>query len=346
VPELWLPYGRLEVMAEVRDAQILRVLAPSPRPLEGGLLSGARCVALLEEGQGALAALRQARAGMRAYVPRGAQLARRICEEGGLELAELRWAKASFGGMSYARPLVEEGCVLINSFRPDPLYGYSSVGARLLRQEGGVPEGALERLERGPSLQAAPAEEAARALAEALQGLEVVEVVEGGAGPLGAFRGGALEAYLQARRLLHEAAFFTVDVRPRMVLASCGGHPWDRDAFEGLAALWNFAGALEQGAQVVLLCEAAEGLGSPAWEEALLSGPPARGYFKGAEHMALLRWLSGRATVILVSALPEALARRLGLRSARSLSDALGLLGPRARFYIVPYAACTVLSAS
>jgi hypothetical protein len=340
--ELWLPYGRLEVMADIRDEQVVRVVAPPPGEGSEGMLADARRLALLEEGPGALRLLRSAPPGAKVYLRRGLQAARRACEERGLEVAELRYERRSFQGLSYALPQLEEGSVIINSMRPDPLFGVSCLAARLLRLEGGVPEALLEEL---PG-RAARGEELVRALAEEIKGFEVVELVEGASGVQGAFRGNPPEVLAKARELLERSNVVRLEARARAIVASSGGHPWDRDMCEGLVALWNLRDAVEQGASIILLCEAAEGLGSRAWEAVLLAGMRPRGYYRGAEHSLLLRDISSRASITLVSALPEALVRRLGLSPAPSLSAALRRLGPRARMHIVPNAGCTVLRAS
>jgi nickel-dependent lactate racemase len=155
----------------------------------------------------------------------------------------------------------------------------------------------------------------------------------------------------------HEAGCAIVDRRfgvalaapADVVIASCGGYPRDINVYQAQKALENALRAARPGGAVILVAECRDGHGSAPFldwmrrhrstaeleerlrREFVLGGHKAFGYAR----------LLDQARVILVSALPDALARELWLEPAASVEAALAALDGAGTIVAMPHAAIT-----
>lgn len=135
----------------------------------------------------------------------------------------------------------------------------------------------------------------------------------------------------------------TIPGKRRLVVASCGGWPYDINLIQAHKALDMAAQACETGGTIILFAECAEGLGrtdflkwfankSSRELEARL-----REEYEVNGQTAWALWnKSERFRVHLVSALPAEYVKRMGMIPTASLEEALAKLNPSESGYILP----------
>jgi nickel-dependent lactate racemase len=142
-------------------------------------------------------------------------------------------------------------------------------------------------------------------------------------------------------RLDHSCA---IDEKREVVIAACGGSPWDINLIQAHKALDMAAQACAEGGTIVLLAECADGLGradflkwfdrdggSRALEERLRSSYEVNGQTAWA-----LLTKAEKFQVHLISELPDEEVRRTGLRPARTIDEALAQVSEGSTGYILP----------
>lgn len=146
----------------------------------------------------------------------------------------------------------------------------------------------------------------------------------------------ACDAYLKAHSL-------KIDREREIVIASCGGLPYDINMIQAHKALEMAAHACAEGGTIILLAECAEGLGradflrwfesesSRALEERL------RGAYQvnGQTAWSLLT-KTERHRVFLISSLPDEAVRLMRMTPARTIDEALAHADRSAEGYIMP----------
>lgn len=108
----------------------------------------------------------------------------------------------------------------------------------------------------------------------------------------------------------------------RFLIVSAGGSPYDDTLSSILRAAFNHQAILARDPELVVVGEARRGLGSKPLEMAFEGMAIPSEYVKGMEDLLCLSLLKERGNLSLVTALPEAILRRLGLRAHRSVSKA------------------------
>jgi nickel-dependent lactate racemase len=88
-------------------------------------------------------------------------------------------------------------------------------------------------------------------------------------GVVRAFAGEHARVFPAACAAARRAFGVSVSRKADLVIASCGGHPWDINVLQMHKALRNACAAARDGASVVLVGEARQGVGSKALEEGL-----------------------------------------------------------------------------
>jgi nickel-dependent lactate racemase len=177
----------------------------------------------------------------------------------------------------------------------------------------------------------------------------LVNTVVGAGGRVqGVFAGDVRDAHLAACR--HVRATRRVRLAPRdLVVASAGGDPADVDLVQSHKAFEAAAAALRPGGVFVLVARCGKGAGSADFLDAFdLSGEREMvrallGDFRVYAQTAL-SWhrKAKRLRLILVSDLPDPVARKVGAEPARDLDQALALaaghLPPGTRGWVLPRA--------
>ena len=164
-------------------------------------------------------------------------------------------------------------------------------------------------------------------------------------------RGRAVRVYSGDWRLAHEtgcreyhaAHSMEIDAKRKVVIVSCGGSPYDVNLIQAHKALDMAVHACLEGGDIILLAECTDGLGRAdflQWFGARDSQDLAQRLCKHYEVNGQTAWAlltkAERYRIQLISSLPEDDVRRMRMRPARSLSEAIESSGPEARGYIMP----------
>ena len=170
----------------------------------------------------------------------------------------------------------------------------------------------------------------------------------------GVFCGDMEKAHLAGCEMVEHLSGVELPWSADLVIASCGGYPKDINMYQAQKTLDNAAQACKRGGHIVFLAECRNGVGSdtyhdwavryktlPELESAL------REHFVLGGHKAYaVGKLLSRATIWLVSSLPESTARELGFRCAGNAQDAidsaLQAAGHGARVLVMPEGSITV----
>ncbi len=173
-------------------------------------------------------------------------------------------------------------------------------------------------------------------------------VVDGHHRIVGAVAGDGRLAYRQGCDMVARRAMVPIERRADIVLVSAGGYPKDVNLYQAQKALDNAAYAVREGGIVILVAECREGMGNQTFESWMttatspgeLLGRIQQEFVLGGHKAAAIASVLQRASVYLVSALPEELVRRCGLvpfaDPDAALQTALGERGADARILVMP----------
>ncbi|MDT7781425.1 MAG: lactate racemase [Acidobacteriota bacterium] len=133
-----------------------------------------------------------------------------------------------------------------------------------------------------------------------------------------------------------------IEAKRRVVVASAGGAPFDTNLIQAHKALEMASYACEEGGQIILVAECAEGFGRAdfvKWFDAADSRALAERLRDGYEVNGQTAWSlltkAERFRIQLVSALPDEDVRRMRMSPARSIEEALALVEGSADGYIM-----------
>lgn len=134
-----------------------------------------------------------------------------------------------------------------------------------------------------------------------------------------------------------------IDSTRNVVIASCGGFPWDINLIQAHKALDMAAGACKEGGTLVLLAQCREGLGRPdflKWfaekDSRALETRLCEAYEVNGQTAWSLLTKAERYRIVLVSDLDDEAVRRMRMIPARSLEEALGEIEKPFDGYILP----------
>ena len=164
-------------------------------------------------------------------------------------------------------------------------------------------------------------------------------------------RGRALRVYVGNWRAAHRRGCeeylqnhsLKIAAKRDLVIASCGGFPWDINLIQAHKALDMAAQACNEGGTIVLLAECADGLGrsdflkwfaernSPALEARLREAYEVNGQTAWA-----LLTKTERYRVRLISALGDEAVRQMRMAPAQTVDEAFADLDPSVEGYILP----------
>jgi nickel-dependent lactate racemase len=167
-------------------------------------------------------------------------------------------------------------------------------------------------------------------------------------------RGRATRVYAGEWRAAHQVGcseYLTshsvgIDKKREVVIASCGGSPYDLNLIQAHKALDMAAHACSDGGTIVLLAECRDGFGHPTflkWFEERGSKALERRLRDAYEVNGQTAWSlltkSERYRVVLVSDLPDDKVRYMQMIPAHSLTEALNAVGGEQQGYIIPHGA-------
>ena len=164
-------------------------------------------------------------------------------------------------------------------------------------------------------------------------------------------RGRAVQIFAGDWRLAHRQACesylsghsLPINERRAIVIASCGGAPYDLNLIQAHKALEMSTHACRDGGAIVLLAECADGLGRSDFLK-WFDGAGSRsletrlktGYEVNGQTAWALLTKTERYRVFLVSSLPDDDVTRMGMVPCRTLADAMRNLPPQTDGYILP----------
>ncbi|MDQ6786883.1 MAG: hypothetical protein M3033_08760, partial [Acidobacteriota bacterium] len=167
-------------------------------------------------------------------------------------------------------------------------------------------------------------------------------------------QGEAVELFCGDWRAAHERAceFYasnhTIKITEKrdLVIASCGGHPFDINMIQAHKALYTASYACNKGGTIVLVAECADGLGRPdflKWFEAETSDGLAEKLCASYQVNGQTAWnllrIAENFNVRIITSLTENETRPMRLQKARSLEEILSGIGGNTKGYILPFGA-------
>ena len=148
---------------------------------------------------------------------------------------------------------------------------------------------------------------------------------------LAAVAGDPTSAHRRGCELVAERGFVQIPRHADVVLVSAGGYPKDVDLYQAQKALDHAAHAVRTGGVVILAAECREGLGNRTFEAWMreAAGPDdllsriQREFVLGGHKAAAIAAVEKRASVYLVSDLPDETVRCCGMTPYAQIMDAL-----------------------
>jgi hypothetical protein len=367
MPEIWIPYGTVEVPLKIKTENLEKIYTLNAKPLDQESMVSrikelelkGNTLVLPSESDEVSASL------LKAVVNAAAQLSKTTSITVGIERNLHSWVKKVCEGLnvnikvftaseaSIAEVLQYDTKLLISKAGFNPLFGFSGGPTTLL--ETLCPNFKAEAFKHTQNKEPRPGEETeasfyAYSEAERFQmsGLEYISIddvlVDMAVGDL-------INAHKQVSQTLLDLCKISLNDPPEAIIASAGSRKVSSTLASALNALWNVAKPLK-GSVVVFFAECIEGLGSEALRlaatreiDSLVSSDE---YIDGFESVIYLRWLVQKAKPALLSTLPKHYVHRLGFDYLRSASEALPYLikqkGTKVKVHIFPLLESTLLT--
>lgn len=151
-------------------------------------------------------------------------------------------------------------------------------------------------------------------------------------------------AHRQACADYHREHACRIDEKREVLIASCGGSPWDINLIQAHKALDMAAQGCLEGGAIILLAECADGLGRADFLKWFEGGADSRkleerlrsSYEVNGQTAWALLTKAEKFQVHLISELPVEAVRRMGLHPARNIEEALAQVKSGATGYVLP----------
>jgi len=176
----------------------------------------------------------------------------------------------------------------------------------------------------------------------------ILNVVMDGHRIVGAVTGDVTAAHRRGCKLVAERGIVEINRPADVVLVSTGGHPKDINLYQAQKALDNAAYAVRDGGMLILVAECPEGFGNTTCEAWLTEAKSPdeilariqRAFVLGGHKAAAIAAVQKRASIYLISSLPDDLVHRYRMTPFGALDKALtaafDTLGPGASVLILP----------
>lgn len=231
--------------------------------------------------------------------------------------------------LAYAPELIAQGRkIFVGTVRPDPLFGIVDprVQACLNWVAGSLTSTSQARREMEPEpFHKTDSYDAAEALTEKFQDPTFLAIIP---------RGGRARAVLEDPPFDAEKnGFVETPITPsKALVVGIGGRGYDDTFSSAIRGVWSALPAAKKSADLLIVAECSEGLGSTALEMLATGRMGSEGrrrekYIDGLEEVFYLNKLRDEFDVLLLSGLPETYARdKLGLATAKGSGEAVGRL--------------------
>lgn len=363
MPEIWLPYGSVEVAVSIKAENLADQLEPNfPLMSEEALTESLRRVEVKE--RTCLFMPRPSRSSIdvmtrliKTLTDKGinpstvtvatsreyAIYLRKQLIENKVNVSEIGGPTELIGSIDKVEvkiPRVLKECetpVLISDTGFDPLFGFAGGPTALVRHLGNGLMAEAFRRRKGdrPAPGVASSDSAAFAdqVAELLGEAVSVEVLPGRGGVSGVYVDKPVAAHQAASQGLLGSSRVSVKSDLKVAMVSAGGLGFDGTLADSLRAVWNVVDALGDKGLVALIAECSGSLGSEALKRHItgrldMEGLLHRGeYIDGLEDLLYVKTALRRYTLILVSALPDYYVEmKLGFHPCRKTGDALSYI--------------------
>jgi hypothetical protein len=251
-----------------------------------------------------------------------------------------------------------ENILMITDTGFDPLFGFSGGPISLLRFIGGKPMGEAFRRrkndEPSPGKFAEPAKFADQ-VASLFNKMVSIEVIPSSGGVSKVFIDNVDSGHKPVTDELFLKSKFSIPSGIRSVIMAAGGFNYDYTLADSLKSVWNIISVLKKKAYLALVSECSGGLGSEALR-LYVSGQldvetylKKKSYVEGFEDIVYLRKSLQQTNLILVSALPNYYVEmKMGFHPFRKVGDALTYIlsssGHRTKVHIVPEGSMTFIT--
>jgi len=370
MPEIWLPYGTVEVPIKIKVENLGKIHTPNTKPLDENSIKSrikelhlkGNTLIFVSEAEEASASL------VKAVINAFSEDGKTVLITVGVERSLHPWVKKVCEGLDvnirvFTKTEAIEAEVqqydiklFVSKVNFNPLFGFSGGPITLLKILR--PNFIAEAFKRTQNNEPRPGEETeasfyAYSEAERLQivGLEYISIndmlVDIAVGDL-------VRAHKQISQTLLDLCKIGLSAPPEAIIASAGSRKSASTLASALDTLWNLTKPLEENSIVVFFAECIDGLGSEALRLAAtrdIEPYLSKGnYIDGLESIIYLRWLSKKVKPALLSTLPKYYVTRLGFDYLKSASDAqpyiLKQRGGKVKIHIFPLAEATLLTRS
>lgn len=251
-----------------------------------------------------------------------------------------------------------ENIYMITNTGFDPLFGFSGGPISLLRFIGGktMEESFRRRKNDEPSSgkNTEPAKFADH-VASLFNKIVSIEVIPSSKGVSGIFIDDILASHKSAVDELLSKSRFSIPSGIKSAIIAAGGFNYDYTLADSLKSVWNIVSVLKQRAYLALVSECSGGLGSEALRLYISGQLDVRDFIKkksyvdGLEDLVYLNNSLQRTNLILVSALPNYYVEtKMGFHPCRKVGDALTYIlsssGHRSKIHIIPDGSITFLT--
>lgn len=381
MPEIWLSYGNVETMVDVRAENLYRVLEPKAATLPNeaienelmGLDAKGKTLILfsskapMEVGAKIVDALLSKGLGKDDLVisshAQGLPKADRLSEEKGIgkiKFGQVSLDLGSIGDWSLRIPseLTQfDTIILVSETSFDPLFGFDGGPVSLLKLLGQnfISQAFWISDSREPYPgQSTKAAEFAQEVVQKIGVITSVETVSMGNGVSSIHIGGIKPAHEEATKSLMSMGQIELDEAARALIVSPGDTKNGLFLSSSLSAVWNQIKSVREGVPIALLAESSEGLGSEAirlYSTGRLNIDNAlrrRTYVEGLEDLVYLKWAQSRNMLIIASTLPYYYSEKmLGFKAVKSAEEAvnhiLGSQGSRVKIHVIPKGTSSLL---
>lgn len=378
MPELWLPYGGVEVVLDIKAENLAEVITAKTHETDDTgikerikqlpLKSGSSLVLVdCEEATLQFLGLAISMLSELGIVPESLSVqcqkshlfkVKKICENTSVKVSQIGVPDQSVGEgdkLEIMAPsaVLNDQAVIVTETRLDPLFGFTGGAASLIRllNDEVMAEAFGRRANDEPHPgKDTPSNDFSQAVIDPLSLASSVEIVSMHGHIADILSGGLRDTHQLAKKRATELVTYQV-AQPAKIVVLSPGHDRDSTLSSSLDSAWNVLGALREKGWLIIAAECSQGLGSEAME-LLGTGRiriESKKYVRGLEDVVFLRNVNERNNLVMVSTLPHYyLSVKLGLRIARRLQEAfheaLEALGSRAKAHIVTSSADILLA--
>lgn len=248
--------------------------------------------------------------------------------------------------------------IIVSDAGYDPLLGFSGGPSSIVRYfEGDMIAEAFRRRKNNyptPGVSSAPSFFADE-IAEFFNNNTSIEILHSGEEITGIFEGNLIDTHKEASKQLLKNSQISVKNDISALILSAGGSENDFTLADSLKAVWNVIGGINGKSTIALLAQCSGGLGSEALKMFVSDRLDIKNllkkekYVNGLEDLVYIQSTLNKATLILVSALPNYYSEmKMGFHASRKAGDALSYMlsskGNRTKIHVLPYGANTLLS--